>query len=139
MAMDKSLHWNVDGCKTEQPQWMAIVNQGMVIASQMEVFPQWGVKVLWKQFPTLAKVKIDCVLSKSIMDEALSNVILSFLFVTVKILAYEWMNSESMILGEEGRELGVTQIKIWIQALLVNCNVIAGNLLKVFKALFPNL
>ena len=58
----------------------------------------------------MAKVKIDCVPSKSIMDEALSNVILSFLFVTVKILAYEWMNSESMILGEEGRELGVTQI-----------------------------
>ena len=110
MAMDKSLHWNTDACKTEQPQWMAIVNQGMAIANQMEVFPQWGVKVLWKQFPTLAKVKIDCVPSKSIMDEALSNVILSFLFVTVKILAYEWMNSESMILGEEGRELGVTQI-----------------------------
>lgn len=41
------------------------------------------------------------------INKALRNVTLSFLFVNMKILAYEWMNSE-LILGGEKSEVGVT-------------------------------
>lgn len=46
------------------------------------------------------------------MNEALSNVTLSFLFPTIKILAYEQMNSELMVLGGEGSGLEVTKTEI---------------------------
>jgi hypothetical protein len=39
----------------------------------MEASSQGEVKVVWKQFPTLAKVKTACVLAKSIMNEDLGN------------------------------------------------------------------
>lgn len=47
---------------------------------------------------------------KSIMNVPLSNVTLSFLIVTVKILAYKWMHSELMIPGGKGSEFGFAQI-----------------------------
>lgn len=41
------------------------------------------------------------------INKALRNATLSFLIVNMKILAYEWMNSE-LILGGEKSEVGVT-------------------------------
>lgn len=56
----------------------------------------------------LDKVKIDCLLSKGIMNKTLSNVTLSFLIVAMKILVYENMN----IPGGKVSELGVTKIDL---------------------------
>lgn len=40
----------MDASKSDCPQMIAFVNQGMVIANQMEAFPQWGVKFYENNF-----------------------------------------------------------------------------------------